>query len=157
MTKWARMRKRKERRREEVSKSAEYEENEVKLTEPEKISDNVKHQQQTQKTETSNSSTILSQIHRYVYLIAIFALLSGVFFPLVSLSLDELTVFTSLSFVIGGTITLFLGVSGCILLFKGITSDNKRGIFLVAGFALIAISLALIFQIQDWWKAEFYK
>ena len=161
MTKWARMRKRKKRERaEEMLKSSEAEGEEAKLTEPEKISEITKHPQEMEESKLHTSfepKSILAQIPRYVYLLAIFALLSGVFFPLVSLSVFADIVSASLNFVIGGTITLFLGVSGCILLFKGITSDNKRGIFLVAGFALIAISLALIFQIQDWWKAEFYK
>ena len=151
MTKWARMRRRKQRRREEATKGAEYKEK-VELTEPAKISDNVNHYQQTQKNDTSNPSTILSHIPRYVYLIAIFALLSGVFFPLVSLSLGDSTVFTSSSFVIGGMTVLFLGLFGCILLFKGVTSDNKRKIFLAVGFVSIAISLGFIFQLQVWWR-----
>ena len=41
MTKWARMRKRKERIRAESSTNYASEENEAKLTEPEKISDNI--------------------------------------------------------------------------------------------------------------------
>ena len=150
MTKWARMRKRKERRMTDASTSSVSEENEPKLVEPKKISNNVDHHQQTQKTDTSNPSTILSQIPRYVYLVAIFALLSGVFFPLITTGAD-----VALNFVIGGTATLFLGLVGGILVFKAITSTKKQGIFLVVGFALIAISLALIFLIQDWWKLEF--
>ena len=85
MTKWARMRRRKERRRaEEASKNSTFVESEVKLTEPEKISDNVKHSQKTQKIGTTKTSNrkILSQIPRYVYLIAFFVLLSGVFFSI---------------------------------------------------------------------------
>ena len=160
MTKWARMRRRKERRRvEQEPINSIPEVNETKPTEQKKIPDKIEPSQKTQKLEisqTSKSNPILAQIPRYVYLLAIFALLSGVFFPFVSMTISETTTFTSLNFVIGGTITLFLGVSGCILLLKGITSDNKRVIFLASGFVLIAISLALIFQIQDWWKAEFY-
>ena len=152
MTKWARMRRRKERRRAETSTSSASEENEATLVEPKNTSDDVTHDQQTQKTETSNPSTILSQIPRYVYLVAIFALLSGVFFPLITTGAD-----VALNFVIGGTATLFLGLVGGILVFKAITSTKKQGIFLVVGFALIAISLALIFLIQDWWKLEFIR
>ena len=161
MTKWARMRKRKKRERaEEMLKSSEAEGKEVKLTEPEKISEITKHPQETEESKLHTNfkpNSILAQIPRYVYLLAIFALLSGVFFPFVSMTLSETTTFTALDFVIGGMITLFLGLSGGILLLKGITSDNKRVIFLASGFVLIAISLALIFQIQDWWKAEFYR
>ena len=153
MTKWARMRKRKERRRtEEASKNSVFAESESKLNEPEKISDNVKHTQ-TQKVEApkiSKSNPVLSQIPRYIYLVAIFALLSGVFYPLITPIADD-----TLRFVIGGTATLFLGLAGGILIFKAATSDKAQGILLVVGFALIAISLALIFLFQDWWQLQY--
>ena len=83
---------------------------------------------------------------------AIFALLSGVFFPLITIGADD-----GYSFVIGGTATLFLGLAGGILLFKATTSDKRRGILLITGFALITISLALIFLIEEWWKMEFIR
>ena len=154
MTKWARMRKRKERRRaEQASKNYPSKINEAKPTEPEKISDKTNYSQETQKLETpKTSNSILSQIPRYVYLIAIFVLLSGVFFPLITTGADD-----AFSFVIGGTAILFLGLAGGILLFKATTSDKKRGILFAIGFALIAMSLALIFMIQEWWKLEFYQ
>ena len=143
MTKWARMRRRKERKRaEEASTRAEEKE---KLTEPEKISENIQHSQEIEKlesTKTSKPSTILAQIPRYAYLLAIFALLSGVFFPLITPSVP-------FDLVIQGTATLFLGLVGAILLFKAATLDKRRGIFITVGFALIAISLALIYYIQE--------
>jgi len=143
MTKWARMRRRKERKRaEEASARAE---GEVKLTEPEKISENIQHSQKTEKpknTKTFKPNTILAQIPRYAYLLAIFALLAGVFFP-------TITPGVSFDFVIQGTATLFLGLVGAILLFKAATSDKRRGIFIAVGFALVAISLVLIYQIQE--------
>ena len=153
MTKWARMRKRKERMREETSKSSASEQNEVKLAEPGKTFDNVKHSQKTQEfkiSETSKSKPILAQIPRYIYLVAIFSLLSGIFFPLITSGADG-----SYGFIIGGVATLFLGLAGGILLFKATTSYNWRGTFLVIGFALIAISLALVILIPEWWKSEF--
>ena len=146
MTKWARMRKRKERKRvEEELRRSEAEGTEAKLAEPEKISENIQHPQKIEKiedTKTSGPNTILSQIPRYVYLLAFFALLAGVFVPLIisQTSFDE---------VIQGTATLFLGLTGAILLFKGATSDKRRGIFIAVGFALIAISLVLIFMLQE--------
>ena len=148
------MRKRKERRRaEQASKNSPSKINEAKPPEPEKISDKTNYSQETQKLETpKTSNSILSQIPRYVYLIAIFVLLSGVFFPLITTGADD-----AFSFVIGGTAILFLGLAGGILLFKATTSDKKRGILFAIGFALIAMSLALIFMIQEWWKLEFYQ
>ena len=146
MTKWARMRKRKERKRaEEELRRSEAEGTEVKLAEPEKISENIQHSQKIEKledTKTSGSNTILSQIPRYVYLLAFFALLAGIFFPLITYQ-------TSFDNVIQGIVTLFLGLAGAILLFKGVTSDKRREIFIVIGFALIAISLAVIFMLQE--------
>ena len=145
MTKWARMRRRKERKRAEEASARAEAEGEVKLTEPEKISENIQHSQKTEKPkniETFKPNTILAQIPRYVYLLAIFALLSGVFFPLITpgISFDP---------VIEGVASLFVGLAGGILLFKAATSDKKRGIFIAVGFALITISLVLIYYIQD--------
>ena len=150
MTKWARMRRRKERKRaEEASTRAE---GEVKLTEPEKISENIQHSQKTEKpknTKTFKPNTILAQIPRYAYLLAIFALLTGIFFPLI-------TPGASFDFVIQGTATLFLGLVGAILLFKAVTSDKRREIFIAVGFALIAISLVLIYHIQETVRSLYY-
>ena len=146
MTKWARLRRRKERMRaEEALRQSKDEGKEVKLAEPEKISENIQHSQEIEKSEstkTSKPNTILAQIPRYVYLLAIFALLSGVFFPLITpgISFDP---------VIEGVASLFVGLAGGILLFKAATSDKKRGIFIAVGFALIATSLVLIYYIQD--------
>ena len=146
MTKWKRLRKLKEKKKfeaEVLRPKAEGEE--VKQTEPEKISKNIQQSQKIEKldnTKNSKLTTILAQIPRYVYLLAIFALLSGVFFPLITPGVPY-------DYVILGTATLFLGLVGAILSFKAITSDNRRGILIAIGFASIAISLALIYHIQE--------
>ena len=143
MTKWARMRKRKERRRTEAFGSRNNGK-ETKLTQPEKISESIQHSQEIEKPEyikTSKPKTILAQIPRYAYLFGFFMLLSGLFSPLVIPNI-------SFDLVIGGTATLFLGLTGGILLFKATTSDNRQGIFIAVGLALIGISLILIFQLQ---------
>ena len=146
MTKWARMRKRKERKRaEEELRRSEAEGTEVKLAEPEKISENIQHPQEIEKiedTKTSKPNTILSQVPRYAYLLAFFALLAAIFSPLIIAQ-------TSFDLVIQGIVTLFLGLIGAILLFKATTSDERRGLFIAIGFVLIAISLALIFVLQE--------
>ena len=146
MTKWKRLKKLREKKRfeaEALRPKAEREE--AKQTEPEKISKNIQQSQEIEKldnTKNSKPMTILAQIPRYAYLLAIFALLSGVFFPLITpgISFDP---------VIEGVTSLFVGLAGGILLFKAATSDKKRGIFIAVGFALIAISLALIYYIQE--------
>jgi len=152
MTKWARMRKRKERKRAEEALPGAESEGEVKLTEPEKISENIQRSQEIEKpesTKTSKLNTILSQIPRYAYLLAIFALLAGVFFPVVISG-------ASFDFVIQGTAILFLGLIGAILLFKAATLDKKRGVFIAVGFALIAICLVLIYHIQETFSLYIY-
>ena len=146
MTKWKRLRKLKEKKRfeaEVLRPKAEGEE--TKQTEPEKISENIQQSQEIEKLDNTKNSkpiTILAQIPRYAYLLAFFALLAGIFFPLITYQ-------TSFDNVIQGIATLFLGLAGAILLFKAATSDKRRGIFIAIGFALIAISLALIFVLQE--------
>ena len=153
MTKWKRLRKLREKKRfgaEALRPKAEREE--AKQTEPEKISKNIQQSQETEKlesTKTSKPTTILAQIPRYAYLLAIFALLSGVFFPLITPGIPY-------DYVIQGTATLFLGLAGGILLFKSTTSDNRRGILIAIGFALIAISLTLIYHLQEAFRSLFF-
>jgi hypothetical protein len=76
---------------------------------------------------------------KYVYLIAFFILLSGFFHPLITN--------TGFESVVNGVIILFVGLAGAILLYKSVTSEKRREIFLGAGFTLIAFSLFFIFQI----------
>ena len=146
MTKWKRLRKLREKKRFETEALRPKTEGEkVKQTEPEKISENIQQSQEIENlenTKTSKPTTILAQIPRYAYLLAIFVLLSGIFFPLITPEMPY-------EYAIQGTATLFLGLAGGILLFKATTSDNRRGILIVIGFALIAISLALIYHIQE--------
>ena len=153
MTKWKRLRKLREKKRfeaEVLRPKAEGEE--VKQTEPENISKNIQQSQEIENlenTKTSKPTTILAQIPRYAYLLAIFALLSGVFFPLITPEVP-------FDYVIQGTAILFLGLVGGILLFKATTSDNRRGILIVIGFALITISLVLIYHTQETFSSFYF-
>ena len=87
----------------------------------------------------SNISSKALSSFKYVYLIVFFALLSGIFYPLIT---D-----TSFESVISGILVLFLGLAGGVLLYKTTTVENKRGIFFGAGFGLIGFSLFMIFDI----------
>ena len=153
MTKWKRLRRLKERRRaEEALKRPQAEGIEAKLTEPENISANIQHSQEIKKpenTKTPKINTILTQIPRYAYLLVIFALLAGVFFPLISPGVP-------FDFTILGIVILFLGLIGTILLFKAVTSDKTRGIFIAVGFALITISLALIYLLEEAFRSVYF-
>lgn len=75
---------------------------------------------------------------KYIYLIAFFTLLAGLFHPLITNS--------SFDVVISGVLVLFVGLAGGVLLYRAATSDSKRAIFLGSGFTLMAISLYYIFQ-----------
>jgi len=68
-----------------------------------------------------------------------FALLAGFFHPLITGATFDT--------VILGTLILFVGLAGAVLIFKAATSNKRRGIFLGGGFGLIAISLTYIFQL----------
>ena len=153
MTKWKRLKKLREKKRfeaEALRPKAEREE--AKQTEPEKISKNIQQSQEIEKLDNTKNSkpiAILAQIPQYAYLLAIFALLAGVFFPLITPGIPY-------DYVIQGTATLFLGLVGGILLFKAATSDNRKGVLIAIGFALIAISLTLIYHLQEAFRSLFF-
>ena len=154
MTKWKRLRRLRERQRAEAIKpeaevTAEITEPEPKLAERTSLGDPRKIKKSEQPTRTFNPKSILAQIPRYAYLLTIFALLAGIFSPLIMPGVP-------FDHAIQGIVTLSLGLVGGILLFKAATSDNRRGIFIAVGFALIAISLVLIYHIQDTVRSLYY-
>jgi peptidoglycan/LPS O-acetylase OafA/YrhL len=75
---------------------------------------------------------------KYIYLIVFFALLAGFFHPIITR--------TSFDNVIIGTLILFVGLAGGVLVFKAISSERKSRIFFGGGFGLITISLYFVFQ-----------
>ena len=92
MTKWARMRKRKERKKAEAEAlSAKTEGREVKLTEPEKISKNIQHSQEIEKPENvkthkPNYSNLISKkiFYEHVSVVFIFSVLTIILtFPVI--------------------------------------------------------------------------
>ncbi len=78
---------------------------------------------------------------KYVYLVTFFALLAGLFHPLITNS--------SFDGVISGVLILFVGLAGGVLLYRAATSESKRVIFLGSGFTLMTISLFYIFQLAE--------
>ena len=153
MTKWKRLRKLREKKRFDAEvQRPKAEGEEVKQTEPEKISENIQQSQEIEKLDNTKNfkpTTILAQIPRYAYLLTIFALLSGVFFPLVTPGIP-------FDHIIQGVAILFLGLVGAILLFKAVTSDTRQGIFIVVGFASITISLVLIYQLREVFTSHYF-
>ena len=153
MTKWSRIRRRKERRKAEAEEHQKAEEPQTVEpsiedtgTQQEKFTKSIqqtRENEEQESTQTFQQKPILSQIPRYVYLVAFFALLSGVFFPLITDDPAE----QNLNNVISGTAILFLGLVGAILIYKGTTANKNRAAVISFGLVLIAISLALMFTI----------
>ncbi len=85
----------------------------------------------------SGATKILNGV-KYGYLVAFFALLSGIFYPFVQGG--------TLDYTLIGILILFTGLAGAILVYKAATSEKKRGVYLGIGFGLIAVSLLFILQ-----------
>lgn len=84
------------------------------------------------------SSSILAGI-KYVYLIIFFALLSGMFYPIIERGANA-------NQVVVGVLVLFVGLAGALCLYKAGTSEKKQKIYLIAGFAILAVALLLVFS-----------
>jgi len=138
MTKWKRMRRREERKRiqeEERKQPTEQEPTLVKET-PENVQTSPKNE--SIEAVTNTPKFIISGV-KYVYLIVCFALLSGIFYPLVTGDGWEQS--------LKGIGILSVGLFGGILLYKSITSEKRRGVLMCCGFGLIAVSLIIIYEL----------
>jgi len=140
MTKWKRMRRREERKRmqeEERKQSTEQESTLVEET-PENVQTSPKNE--NTETITNTPKFVISGV-KYVYLIVCFALLSGVFYPLVTGEGWNET--------LKGIGILAVGLFGGILLYKSIMSEKRRGVLMCCGFGLIAVSLLIIYELVE--------
>ena len=138
MTKWKRMRRRQERKR--VQEEERKQPTEQKPTLVEETPENVQTSQKNENIETTTNTPkfVISGV-KYIYLIVCFALLSGIFYPLVTGDGWELS--------LKGIGVLAVGLFGGILLYKSITSEKRRGVLVCCGFGLIAVSLIIIYEL----------
>ena len=138
MTKWKRMRRRQERKRMQEEERKQPTEQEPTLVE--ETPDDVQISQKNENTETTTNTPkfVISGV-KYVYILACFALLSGVFYPLV--------VGEGWNDTLKGIGVLAVGLFGGILLYKSITSEKRRGVLMCCGFGLIAVSLIIIYEL----------
>ncbi len=74
---------------------------------------------------------------KYIYLVVFFALLSGVFYPVITHSPWDSVVI--------GTLVLFVGLAGAVSLYKAGTGDKHRQAYLAIGLALMAVALFLVY------------
>ena len=138
MTKWKRMRRREERKRMQEEERKQSTEQEPTLVE--ETPENVQIFPKNESTEavTNTPKFIISGV-KYVYLIVCFALLSGIFYPLVTGDGWEES--------LKGIGILAVGLFGGILLYKSVTSEKRRGVLMCCGFGLIAVSLIIIYEL----------
>ena len=138
MTKWKRMKRRQERKRMQEEERKQSTEQEPTLVE--ETHEDVQISQKNENTEpTTNTPKFVISGVKYVYLIVCFALLSGIFYPLVVGEGWELS--------LKGIGILAVGLFGGILLYKSITSEKRRGVLMCCGFGLIAVSLIIIYEL----------
>ena len=132
------MKRRQERKRmreEEREQSTEQEPTLVEET-PEDVQ--ISQKNENMETTTNTPKFVISGV-KYVYLIVCFALLSGIFYPLVTGDGWEQS--------LKGIGILSVGLFGGILLYKSIMSEKRRGVLMCCGFGLIAVSLIIIYEL----------
>ena len=138
MTKWKRMKRRQERKRMQEEERKQSTEQEPTLVE--ETHEDVQISQKNENTEpTTNTPKFVISGVKYVYLIVCFALLSGIFYPLV--------VGEGWEESLKGIGILAVGLFGGVLLYKSITTEKRRGMLMCCGFGLIAVSLIIIYEL----------
>ena len=90
---------------------------------------------------TYDFRSIISSSIKYVYIIAVAALLSGIFTPL--------TLGIEIENVIFGMLSILLGFAGGVIFFLGIKSQKFTTIMVCGGLGLMVVSLILIYQLSD--------
>ena len=93
--------------------------------------------------QNSSITDRIKSTTKYAYILAISALLSGIFTPFI---LDESVAGTN---PILGILSILVGVVGGILIFKGTAKEESSSILILSGLALAAVSLVLIFYLSD--------
>lgn len=140
MTKWKRMKRRQERKRMQEEERKQSTEQEPTLVEETPNDVQISQKNENMETTTNTPKFVISGV-KYVYLIVCFALLSGIFYPLVVGEGWELS--------LKGIGILSVGLFGGILLYKSITSEKRRGVLMCCGFGLIAVSLIIIYELIE--------
>ena len=140
MTKWKRMKRRQERKRMQEEQRKQSTEQEPTLVEETPNDVQISQKNENMETTTNTPKFVISGV-KYVYLIVCFALLSGIFYPLVVGEGWELS--------LKGIGILAVGLFGGILLYKSITSEKRRGVLMCCGFGLIAVSLIIIYELVE--------
>jgi hypothetical protein len=99
----------------------------------------LQEQEITSEKTSLDLKTILLSGSKYIYIIAAVALLSGIFTPL--------TVGAEIEDVIFGMLTIFLGLTGGIVIFLGIKSEKFTSIMVCGGLGMMLVALILIYEL----------
>ena len=91
----------------------------------------------SEKTSLDFKSLLLSGT-KYIYIVAAVALLSGIFTPL--------TLGIEIENVIFGMLSIFLGLSGGVVIFLGIKNQKFTTVMVCAGLGMMIGSLLLIYE-----------
>ena len=83
----------------------------------------------------------INSISKYIYIIAAAALLSGVFTPL--------TINAEITTVVYGVLTILLGLGGGILIYLGTKNKRFSSIMVIAGPAIMSVSVIIIYELAD--------
>ena len=140
MTKWKRMKRRQERKRMQEEKRKQSTEQEPTFVEETHEDVQISQKNENMESTTNTPKFVISGV-KYVYLIVCFALLSGIFYPLVVGSGWEES--------LKGIGILAVGLFGGILLYKSIKTEKRRGMLMCCGFGLIAVSLIIIYELIE--------
>ena len=140
MTKWKRMRRRQERKRMQEEERKQSTEQEPTLVEETPENSQTSPKNESIEAVTNTPKFVISGV-KYIYLIVCFALLSGIFYPLVTGDGWEQS--------LKGIGVLAVGLFGGILLYKSIMSEKRRGVLMCCGFGLIAVSLIIIYELIE--------
>ena len=138
MTRWKRMRRRQERKRMQEEERKQSTEQEPTFVEEAPEDVQISQKNENMESTTNTPKFVISGV-KYVYLIVCFALLSGIFYPLV--------VGEGWEESLKGIGILAVGLFGGILLYKSITTEKRRGVLMCCGFGLIAVSLIIIYEL----------
>ena len=138
MTKWKRMKRRQERKRMQEKERKQSTEQEPTFVEEAPEDVQISQKNENMESTTNTPKFVISGV-KYVYLIVCFALLSGIFYPLV--------VGEGWEESLKGIGILAVGLFGGILLYKSITTEKRRGVLMCCGFGLIAVSLIIIYEL----------
>ena len=100
-----------------------------------------RHDKEISSPVISDSPKSLLSITKYAYLIAVAALLSGIFTP-ITLGLES-------EMVVFGMLTIFLGLAGALFIFRGIKTQKSTTLFICGGLTMIVVSVIVMHELAD--------